>query len=478
MKRLHTTYKILLGCLMAFMALRPGPSPAQEAIKVLDQGSTTAFRDHVTFTLTAESSAEIVAVDLFYKVVGQIATSRNEAEFSPGTSISAEFVIDQTESANYSPPGTEIEYWWRITDAAGNELKTERERLLYLDDRYPWQTRQNERLTLYWYEGDQDFGQSLFERANTALDTLETDIGIALEEPIKIFIYGSHNDLLGALRASAQEWTGGVAFTEFGVVLIGVHPRQLNWGLNAMTHEMTHLVIHQATANPFGDLPRWLDEGIAVYNENRNELDQDFRPIFERAVADNELMTLRTLSSPFPSDPLLANLAYGQSGAIVKFVVDTYGSEAMANLLDIFAEGALYDEALEQALGVNTDQLDNQFRLSLGMPPLPGLENEVVANEAAAVPAQMATEEAAETSESVAATAEAVVEEAPVAAEPNDQDPVSLSGAAAEGGDEASAETAPAAPQRNPVSISCLTGLIAALFAGTVIAGRRHGWPN
>ena len=474
MKRMRIAYVVVSVIWLALVAvLAPADSAAQDTIKVIDQGWDADFRDHLTFTLTAESSDEIVEVDLFYKVVGQIATSRNEVEFSAGSTITAEFIIDQTEPSNYSPPGTEMEYWWKIVDAAGNELKTERETLLYLDNRYEWQFLQNERVTLYWYEGDDSFGQSLFERANSALDTLESDIGIKLSDPIKIFIYGGHEDLLGALRTSAQEWTGGVAFTEFGVVVIGVHPRQLDWGLNAMTHEMTHLVIHQATDNPFGDLPRWLDEGIAVYNENRDELDQDFRPIFNRAVENDELMTLRTLSSPFPGDPLLANLAYGQSGAVVRYIVNSYGSDAMAELLEIFSEGALYDEALEQALDLDTDKLDSEFRVSLGLAPLPGVESSPP-SEGEAAPAEIEVIEAQENSESVA------VEEAPAQEDTVSEDAVLEKSSEGEvvGIEAASAETSDEAgePQPRPLELSCLTGLISALFVGTVVAGRRRGW--
>ncbi len=349
---------------------------AQDPIEVVDQAWAYDFRDNITFTLNAQGTSEITEVDLLYRIVGQLATSRNEAEFIPGQTIEAQFSIDQVDttadSYTYFPPGTELEYWWKLTDTDGNELKTEREIITYLDNRYEWQTLENDRVTLYWYDGDSNFGEALFERANIALDTLETDIGISLENPIKIFIYGGHNDLLNALSVTAQEWTGGVAFTEYGTVIIGIRSNQLAWGLNAMTHEMSHLVIHQATDNPFTGLPRWLDEGIAVYNENQEELDQDFKPLFDRAVANDELMTLRTLSSPFPADPAQTNLAYGQSGSVVKFIVDTYGSDKMAELLAIFGEGAIPDEALQEVLGLDTIGLDNQFRASVNLPPLPG----------------------------------------------------------------------------------------------------------
>jgi hypothetical protein len=396
-----------------------------------------------------------VEIELLYRIVGRPATSRNDADFTPGPAVLAQFTIDQTKPENYFPPGTELEYWWRVTDAAGNEFKTDRQKLLYLDNRYDWQTLENDRLALYWYEGSDSFGQALFDRANLALDTLETDVGIGLEDPIKMFIYGSHQDLLGAISTSSQEWTGGQAFTNYGVVVIGVAPSQLNWGLDATTHEMTHLVIHQATDNPYGNLPRWLDEGIAVYNENRDELDDDFRAVFERAVANDELMTLRSLSSPFPSDPMQANLAYGQSGATVKFIIDTYGTEAMAHLLDIFSEGAIYDEALQEALGVDTDGLDNAFRASLGLSSLPGTEFEVPAEVQADAP-EAQPEEAEPT------------ELAPAPDREDDPESAAASGAGSVAEPTAQPVSGTSEGQGGSAALPCLAGLLPLLALGWV----------
>lgn len=440
----------------------PHLAQAQDPIQVDESTWDGNFRDYLTFSLQTQSNAEITDVDLFYRIVGQIATSRNSAEFTPGNTVSAQFTIDQTEPGNYMPPGTDVEYWWKITDADGNELKTEKQTLTFLDNRHDWDMRQNDRLTLYWYQGGDSFGDALFKRADEALDTLETDIGISLENPIKIFIYANHNDLLQAISTGAQEWTGGQAFAEHGVVVIGVSPSQLDWGLGAMTHEMTHLVIHQATDNPFGGLPRWLDEGIAVYNENQEELDDDFKPVFDRAVANDNLMTLRTLSSPFPADPMEANLAYGQSGAVVKFIVDTYGSEAMANLLNIFADGALYDEALEQALNTNTDGLDNAFRKSLNLPPLPGVEPapaDPVAETESGEPQPEAQPESAQES----------ADAAPAESAPAEESSVTQIEAAA-----GAAETQPDAEPAGPLSaLPCLAGLLAvALMSGGLLLRR------
>jgi hypothetical protein len=132
---------------------------------------------------------------------------------------------------------------------------------------------------------------------------------------------------------------------------------------------MSHLVIHQATDNPYKGLPRWLDEGIAVYNENTEQLVDDFAPIFDQAVERNQLMTLRSLASPFPADPLQANLAYGQSGAVLNSLLTLMALRRWRNCW-LFCRGRLMMKP-GNGFRVDTDGLDNVFRASLAT-PLPG----------------------------------------------------------------------------------------------------------
>jgi hypothetical protein len=462
---------ILLFVLL--LVIVPGVVAQEASVDVTMQDVTSAFRDNVTFTLSANSDTEIVDVDLLYKIAGQVATSRNQADFEPGTSVGAEFILNQNEPGNYFPPGTELEYWWKLTDADGNVTATERQTLVYLDETRDWSTLDNERLTLYWYEGDDEFSQNLYDRANASLDTLEEDLGVMLEEPIKIFIYADHTDFMDAYFPSGQEWAGGAAFDEHGVVMMTVEPDQPEWGTIITTHEMTHLVIHRATDNFFtGDLtlPRWLDEGIAVYTSGELHTRQDFQQALNYALDNNQLFTLRTLSSPFSSDPNEAVLSYAHSGAVVEYIVDTYGAEAVSELLDALSEGALYDEALEQAIGLDTIGLDNAFRESVGLPPLPPLP-EVVEPEPV-VDEEIAGEPAPSSEDQ---TEQAVVETELEAEE-------SIGVVEAAGDTEETTEESVEAPPvaettdegSNPFGLGCcLAGIVPLLFVGLLLYGFR-----
>ena len=95
---------------------------------------------------------------------------------------------------------------------------------------------------------------------------LQKDTGAYPDRDIYIYIYANSNDLQGSM-IYPSEWKGGVAFTQYSIIAIGISPDNLSWGQEAMTHELTHNVINQVTLNPYSGLPVWLNEGLAVHNQ-------------------------------------------------------------------------------------------------------------------------------------------------------------------------------------------------------------------
>jgi hypothetical protein len=313
------------------------------------------------FTVEAESSADIIDVRLCYQVdkmnYAEI-VSEGWADFTPASRITANWVWDMRNAS--LPPGAEVTYWWVIKDAAGNKLETSPEVMHFHDNRYPWQslTRtvpQGIELTLFWYEGSDSFARELMDICQEGLARLTQDIGTYPERPIKIYIYASTSDLRGAM-IFPREWTGGVAFTEFSTIAIGIPPGQLDWGRRALVHELAHLVVHQATFSPYGRLPLWLDEGLATYSEG--ELDPVLRSYLDRAILEDKLISVRSLCSPFSAEPEKARLSYAQSYSLVKYLLDRYGQDKMLDLLTLLKEGNTYDEALIRVYDFDIEGLD------------------------------------------------------------------------------------------------------------------------
>ncbi len=174
-----------------------------------------------------------------------------------------------------------------------------------------------------------------------------------------MYVYGSTQDLLGAL-IYPYEWTGAVTYSQFSTIAIGLQPSNLEWGRMAVAHELSHVAIYQVTMNPYNDLPRWLDEGLAVYAEG--VVDVAFSTALYNAVQDDSLISVRSLASPFSADSRLASLSYGESFSIVEFLISTYGQDKMLELLTVFSRGSTYDGALMKVYGFDTEGLDTLWR--------------------------------------------------------------------------------------------------------------------
>ncbi len=364
MKRFFALMLLLMACI----ALAT-PAFADDAIQVTSNKFINNFRKNLQFQVEAASASKITQVALTIQINGLPTSSRQIPTFTPDTKIQGTYTWNLEQ--NYVPPGVSGEFWWTLQDAAGDQVTTTKQSFRVDDPAHKWQTVSNDRIALYWYDGGKSFGQALFDQANKSVDILQQDTGVTVDRQVQILIYGSHDDLMNSLSVGAQEWTGGQNFPDYGVVVIGIEPTELDWGLKATTHELTHQVIHQRIRGPLGDLsmPHWMDEGLAVYYEDPGKADPQFSGPVRRAIQNNTLVPVRSLSGSFPADPSAANLAYGESWSVVDFIIRHYGRQKLAELLQAFKAGGYYDDVLKKVLGVDTDGLENEWRKDVGAQP-------------------------------------------------------------------------------------------------------------
>ncbi len=321
------------------------------------------FPDSMEFKIEVESEAEIADISLQYQMdkVGVLpVTSVVFPVFEPGQKTSAEWKWDMTQTGGL-PPGADLSYWWSVEDASGREAETPVKTLSFDDGRHEWRKASGTGFNLYWYKGGSEFAQQLVEAGDDALNLLEADIGAKPERTIALYVYGSTAALQDSL-IYPDEWTGGVAFTEYGIIALGISTEQLGWGEGAMAHEMAHLVVHQVTMNGYGIvLPNWLDEGLAMYAEG--ELSSDLASRLSKAVKLGGLDSVQTLSSSFPADTAGATLAYAESYSLVEYLLENKGGrENMLELLGAIRGGSGYEEALVEVYALSIGQLDFQWK--------------------------------------------------------------------------------------------------------------------
>lgn len=352
---------LALAICLLLTFLSPGQVAAQSQLKILDSSVEADFPSRLTFDLSAQSGVDISDVRLRYTIdrirFAQV-TSEIKVPFVPATTVNTSWVWDMRLTGGL-PPGSRVSYQWTVTDSSGNRVETSLSRVQFDDNRYDWQSLTQDLITIYWYNGNDAFARELMTASQEALVRLKASTGATLSQPVKLYIYGNTQDLQGSM-IFPQEWTGGVAFTRYGIIAIGINPGNLDWGKGAIAHELTHLVVHQMTLNPYGEIPTWLDEGLSTNIEGSSPF--QYNAYVARAVAENNLISVRSLASPFSAFPDLSYLSYAESYSIVGFLISQYGQDKMLQLLNTFRQGSTYDGALKTVYGFDVDGLNDQWR--------------------------------------------------------------------------------------------------------------------
>ncbi len=371
---------LLLLMLVLVVCLWPAGALAQSGagISVSQNQAVAHFAQDVQFSLKASSGSAIREVILFYRISGSGVTTRAYPDIRPAQTVSAAYTWEL--EAGQLAPGTEITYYWEISDNAGGQLRTEARSLAYNDDRFQWQEFSAGQVRLFYYQGKRP--DDLMQAAQAAIQKQGQQIGVVLEKPIRIYVYASRNDMRLAIPSRSSRYdemttTLGIVMAEDTLLLLGSAA-----GVEkTLAHELTHLVVGLATKGPLSRLPRWLDEGLAMYAEG--QLPAGNKSALDKAVRGDTLISVRSLSG-YAGDPNLVDLFYGESYSLVAFLLDNYGSAKLLTLLNVFKRGAYQEDALQQVYGFGMDGLDAAWRTSLGLKPR-------VAGSAQPIPTRAAT---------------------------------------------------------------------------------------
>jgi hypothetical protein len=355
----------------AVLLLAAWPAQAQTTITVSNSQPELEFPDRLTFRAGFKSDRPIERVVLEYGVdqwtCGTV-SAKAFPDITPGQDVSAEWTWEMKQSGS-QPPGSKIWWRWRLTDDQGQETVTSRQETVWLDDRHDWQTVSGGNIHLHWYEGGSDFGAELHAAAVEALDNLAQTTGLRSAKPIDLYIYGNFDDMRDAVLYEPG-WTGGLAYADHNIVLIGIAPDQLEWGKRTEAHELTHVLVGQLTFSCLSDIPTWLQEGLAVYGEGG--WDTPSQTAFEQAVKDDTLLSVRALNGGFSEDPAKADISYSQSYSLVKFLIDEYGQEKMLSLLGALRAGAAAEDAVQQIYGFDLDGFEDAWRAAIDAQPRTG----------------------------------------------------------------------------------------------------------
>ncbi len=349
MRRILTLF-LSLGLLLGFAK----PARAQSAVEVTNVRLDYTFGEQITFSAVITSPSPIQESYLFFQAVGDQNTHTVPLTLAADGSTNYIHRIQD----GLVRPFARVYFWYHIILVSGETFESTHYYFQYDDNRYPWQTLEDDRLRVHWYAGDVTFGQAAFDAAHVGLASVETLIPAAAGEPIDIFVYASATDVQDTLGLGGYGWVAGHASPDLGVVLVSVAPGE-SQGIEMarqVPHELAHVLLYRMTGAAYDRLPAWLTEGVAMQVEQYPGI--DYGQVLANATQNKALLPISGLCGPFPADASGAMLAYAESGSFTRYLHDTYGTSGLQALIQAYADGLSCEQGASHALGISLSRLD------------------------------------------------------------------------------------------------------------------------
>lgn len=348
----HVTFLLLTIIFLACLVLPAHASGQMQTVPAVDY----TFGGQVVFHLTLPSSDEGQAVQVFFRNQGDAETFSGEMSLDGNQAVYVHDLASQPLR-----PFSTIEYWYLVAPPEGTPATTEVNTFQYIDNRFQWQSLENEYFRVHWYDGDASFGQSILEAARAGVARAQSLLPVDILKPVDIYAYASGKEMQSTLRLGGLNWVAGHADPDLNLVLVSLPPGpdQNRETERQIPHELMHILLNQAVGTGYQNLPTWLKEGLASANELSPN--SDYYLILENAVQDDALIGLEQLCKSFPKDSSVY-LAYAESDSFVRYLHREYGAEGLGTLLQSYAGGASCQLGSVTALGMPLEKLESEWR--------------------------------------------------------------------------------------------------------------------
>lgn len=352
----------VLGLLIAVLAI--GAPVAARADATVDSATVESnYPTDLVFKLTATAPDDITDIKLTYFLAGRTIRAVGFPDaFTPAKSLSVEVKVEVNVANRFIPVGSEFTYQWEITTADGSVTITPETQYRHLPPGKDWQSVENPNLRIFYYGDNEDEAEEYLAAAE---DTYER-IGEGLLKttlpftPVVIVVFPTRNELLEAQNEPSESLCGSKFSDHIIMHVLGASCGTTSVA-DVVRHEFAHMLNEAAGNSSISRIPSWMDEGTAVYAETSPG---GFGQAYNEAARRGLLVPLAQLTPTLRDRD--AGLFYGQSWAMVKYLIEEQGEDKFAELFATVKGGTRFDQAFSTVYGFDLAQFEADFLAQAG----------------------------------------------------------------------------------------------------------------
>ncbi len=241
--------------------------------------------------------------------------------------------------------------WWALAATAHGQTHSARS---------PWKTLSTAVFTVYYQSGDSLNARTVLTILEKEFPSLSYELGVRVTSPIGVYIAPSRISFNRLTGGAIPHWGEAVADARKQIIIVK-SPRWFrsnNRPRTLLTHELVHILVGMATRN--APLPRWLNEGLAIYISGETEY-ADGREIAHARFSD-QLIPLDRIDAMFSFEKFRAHLAYQQAFSATAYLVETYGHTAIPALLKNMSTERNFQRAFRKTFGITPQRFEQDWR--------------------------------------------------------------------------------------------------------------------
>ena len=183
--------------------------------------------------------------------------------------------------------------------------------------------------------------------------------GDSLAFPVSIFVTQNDKQFDSLVGENFPDWGVGAAIPSQYLIVVK-SPTKHNYFKSlpeVLTHELAHIFLGNKVNRQ--DLPRWLDEGFAMYIAQERRWDVVLS--VAKAVFTGSLVNLTEIDSVNSFNSPKAHLAYLESYLAVNYFIQIYGRDSFKELISNLAGGENINSALVKTIGLDYRRFSDEF---------------------------------------------------------------------------------------------------------------------
>lgn len=215
-----------------------------------------------------------------------------------------------------------------------------------------WHSAKSSHFILYYKNVPVGFMNNVLDKAEEYYNRIADDLGFTRynfwlwDNRAKIYIYKDAQDY--KLHTGLPHWSSGYASVKEKT--IKTYPLDSGFLDRLLPHELGHIIFREFVGFDNRNIPLWLDEGVATYQEGMKRLAA--RKYVRKAIENNTFVPLDELGKvnlTSLNDTEAVNIFYLESVCLVDYLIVEFGKDNFVNFCRALRDGKTFDEALDKA---------------------------------------------------------------------------------------------------------------------------------